>query len=83
VCFTKPTILRRLIGDNQSIGPNDEILAGGFHHFFGDKGDLVGDQNMFDLHHQALNQANIASRQYRNQILRDRQQPLGEPSLPA
>ena len=58
----KPTVLRHLIGENQSIRSNDEILAGSLYHFFGDKRDLVGDQNMFDLHHQALNQANIASR---------------------
>ena len=49
--LSKRRFLRHLIGDDQSIRSNDEILAGSLHHFFRDDRDLVGDQNMFDLHH--------------------------------
>ncbi len=57
----KRTVLRHSIGDRRSIEPKNEILACSLYHFFGDNSQLVCDQNMFDLHHQALNQANIAS----------------------
>src|SRR5713226_7180633 len=65
-CRKKRTVLRHLIGDDQSIRSNDEILAGSLHHFFRNDRELVGDQNMFDLHHQTLNEANIASRDAKN-----------------
>jgi hypothetical protein len=63
---SKRMFLRRLIEDGQSIRPNDEILAGRLHHFLRHDRDLVGDQNMFDLHHQTLNEANITSGDAKN-----------------
>lgn len=50
----------------RSIRPDDEILAGCLHDFFGDDRELVGDENMFDLHHETLNQTYIASRDAKN-----------------
>lgn len=38
-----------------SIKPNNEILACGLHHFFGDDRQLIGDRHLFDLLHQAVN----------------------------
>lgn len=60
--LSKRTILRHLIEDDQSIRSNNEILASSFHHLFGDNGKLIGDQDQLDLHHQTLNETNIAFR---------------------
>src|SRR4051812_42400852 len=54
------------MNDRRSIEPNDEILACSLHHFFGDDGKLVGYENMFDLHHEPFNQADISSRDAKN-----------------
>ena len=62
LCHNKRTILRHRIGDDQLIIPDDEILASGLYHFFGDDRQLVGDENMLHLHHETFNQADISFR---------------------
>jgi hypothetical protein len=62
----KGTVLRHLIEDDPSIGSNDEIPTGGFHHLLGDNGELVSDEDEFDLHHQTLNETKISFRDAKN-----------------
>jgi len=43
-----------------SIRPDNEILACGLHHFFGDNLDLVCDQHMLHLHHETIDQTQVS-----------------------